>query len=442
MNNDTFIFIGPTITVDEAKQHLDATYLPPVKYGDVYRITELYQPKIIGVIDGYFNQVPAVWHKEILWAINQGVKVYGAASMGALRAAELEPLGMIGCGKIFEAFQQGVMLPYVDEAFEDDDEVAVVLGPPELGYKALSDAMVNIRATLAKAHQQNVIDLQTRTKFINIAKNEFYPDRTYENLLAAAKQQDIATEQIQSLRTWIVENQIDQKKEDAINLLNLIQQHGLSQKKDLRETSATPFQHTSQWQSAVNEIDQSHRLEHVALDELRLKGEEYFRQMDEAANLIFTSEFEAQTYRHDDLSNFHQQPNELDQQFKVDWQQRSKNFTYEQFSASERDHILVNRLRMASRLDALQQRADHKQSTLSQIKVPDAHELSELDLLQLADWYFTQNLQLNLPDQLEHYAGQLGFTDMDDFYAMILKEYYYLEYNITDDEQKPTNHNP
>ena len=45
-----------------------------------------HRPRAIGIIDGYFQQVPSVWHKEILWAMAQGVHVFGSASMGALRA--------------------------------------------------------------------------------------------------------------------------------------------------------------------------------------------------------------------------------------------------------------------------------------------------------------------------------------------------------------------
>ena len=101
--DQVFIFTGPTLSPKEAKSHLDAVYLPPVKLGDIYRIVELFKPIAIGIIDGYFNQVPAVWHKEILWAISRGIQVFGAASMGALRAAELDTLGMIGCGEIYRA---------------------------------------------------------------------------------------------------------------------------------------------------------------------------------------------------------------------------------------------------------------------------------------------------------------------------------------------------
>ncbi len=79
----------------------------------------------------------------------QGIHVFGSASMGALRAAELAAFGMEGVGAIFEAYRDG--------ALEDDDEVAVVHGPAESGYRALSVALVNIRHTLAAAEAQSVI---------------------------------------------------------------------------------------------------------------------------------------------------------------------------------------------------------------------------------------------------------------------------------------------
>jgi len=58
----------------------------------------------------------------------QGIHVFGAASIGALRAAELDVFGMRGIGDIYEAFRDGLL--------EDDDEVAVLHGPEELGYAA------------------------------------------------------------------------------------------------------------------------------------------------------------------------------------------------------------------------------------------------------------------------------------------------------------------
>jgi hypothetical protein len=143
------IFSGPTISCEEVRTVLpDALTLPLAAQGDVYRATKE-EPAAIGLIDGYFSQVPSVWHKEILWALHKGIRVYGAASMGALRAAELHGFGMIGVGKIFEAYKAGEL--------EDDDEVAILHAPSDAGFFSCSDAMVDIRWTLRAARSGGII---------------------------------------------------------------------------------------------------------------------------------------------------------------------------------------------------------------------------------------------------------------------------------------------
>lgn len=89
----------------------------------------------IGLIDGFFGDRPSVWHKEILLAMSEGVAVFGAASMGALRAAECAAYGMIGCGEVF--------FEYLDGRRIADADVAVLHGPGELGYPPLTVALVD-----------------------------------------------------------------------------------------------------------------------------------------------------------------------------------------------------------------------------------------------------------------------------------------------------------
>lgn len=95
--SEVYVFLGPTLAVADAKAELDAVYLPPVSAGDICRLGPR-SPRVIGIVDGYFEHVPAVWHKEIMWIMERGVHVFGSASMGALRAAELETFGMRGAG--------------------------------------------------------------------------------------------------------------------------------------------------------------------------------------------------------------------------------------------------------------------------------------------------------------------------------------------------------
>ena len=164
------VFLGPSLPIARAGEFLDARYLPPAAQGDVY-LAALDRPYAIGIIDGYFERVPAVWHKEILWAMEHGIKVYGSASMGALRAAELHEFGMIGVGRIFENYR--------DHLLEDDDEVALIHGPADSGYVKMSEPMVNIRATFDAAEKAGIVDRPRRDELLAIAKSLHYSERQY-----------------------------------------------------------------------------------------------------------------------------------------------------------------------------------------------------------------------------------------------------------------------
>ncbi len=146
----TIVFAGPSISREavEALDHVE--WRPPVSQGDVFSAAKS-APDVIAIIDGYFEGVPSVWHKEILWALSQGIQVFGASSMGALRAAELHQFGMYGVGEIFEAYRDG--------NYQDDDEVAVLHGPVETGYMSLTLPMVNARATIRAAEMSSGIQV-------------------------------------------------------------------------------------------------------------------------------------------------------------------------------------------------------------------------------------------------------------------------------------------
>jgi hypothetical protein len=213
--DQVFVFLGPTLPITEARQFLEATYLPPVSMGDVFGLVDR-QPAAIAIIDGLFEQTPAVWHKEILFALSQGIRVFGASSMGALRAAELHAFGMEGVGEIFESFR--------DEILEDDDEVAVVHGAEAEGYRCLSDAMVNIRHGLTQATAAGVISEATSSRLIAEAKSRYYPERSWHGLLRAAGNLGVSAAERTRLQRWLAQNKPDLKRADAIALLSHLAQ--------------------------------------------------------------------------------------------------------------------------------------------------------------------------------------------------------------------------
>jgi hypothetical protein len=86
----TLVFVGPTLAASEVVRRLpDATIAPPVSVGDVLWLARRPRSGVrrIAIIDGYFERMAAVWHKEILVALERGIAVWGAASMGGCAAS-------------------------------------------------------------------------------------------------------------------------------------------------------------------------------------------------------------------------------------------------------------------------------------------------------------------------------------------------------------------
>ena len=210
------VFAGPSLPPASAPAIGGLEWRPPVRQGDVYKAA-LARPAIIGILDGYFEVVPTVWHKEILWAMAQGIHVYGAASIGALRAAELVDYGMKGIGEIFEKFRASVL--------EDDDEVAVLHGPEEVGYVQVTEAMVNIRATVAEALRAGIMTEPAAAALIQAAKSLFYKDRTYELIVEKAAGMGPHQHALRRFTAWLPSGQVDQKRRDALAMVEAIEGH-------------------------------------------------------------------------------------------------------------------------------------------------------------------------------------------------------------------------
>jgi hypothetical protein len=273
-----FVFVGPTLRAEEIARTGDFVCLPPVAQGDLYRAARR-RPRAIGIIDGYFSGAPSVWHKEILWAISQGVPVFGSASMGALRAAELHAFGMRGVGRIFEAFRDG--------ALEDDDEVAVVHGPAEFDYLAASEAMVNIRATLERAEAEGVLSAASHRALDAFGKSLFFCQRSWETLLAGAAAQGVTEAEQATLGDWLRSGRVDQKRLDALDMLAA-----------MRDAPDQPgpagpkfnFEWTVFWDEFVHRADAAPEKsgsspQQRVLDELRLEGPEAYARVEAMALL-------------------------------------------------------------------------------------------------------------------------------------------------------------
>jgi hypothetical protein len=168
--HETVVYLGPSLSRLEAETILEAHYLPPICRGDLAMLPK--ETRVVGIVDGEFYQSLAVSPKEIVPLLDRGIKVYGASSMGALRAAETCSLGMVGVGEIFAMFRDGVL--------DGDDEVALVY--EALTYRKLSEPLVNLRRALKMAFAEKVIDEAQMNQLISQMKLCYFPDRSYKGL--------------------------------------------------------------------------------------------------------------------------------------------------------------------------------------------------------------------------------------------------------------------
>lgn len=205
------VFLGPSLPVEEARGILDAVYLPPAGQADVVSALRVYRPDVIGIVDGLFARGLSVWHKEILFALSEGVHVYGASSMGALRAAECSSFGMVGVGAIYQAYASG--------AIRGDDEVALLHGDEESGYRRITEPLVNVRATLAHARVEGLIDDTEIRRILELAEKIFYQERTFPVLFRRAAEAGVPPETLAALTRFLPGGYVDRKREDTVALL-------------------------------------------------------------------------------------------------------------------------------------------------------------------------------------------------------------------------------
>jgi hypothetical protein len=437
------VFLGPTMPRGEAGDVLRATYLPPASRGDVYAAAQS-RPWAIAIIDGFFHRVPSVLHKEILWAMSRGIHVYGASSMGALRAAELSPFGMVGVGRIFEAYREG--------ALTDDDEVAIVHGASDSGYLKGSEAMVNIRATLAQALATGIIDADTHAGMIRVAKDMFYPERTWDRLLRAGEAQGVPAEQSRRLAEWLPAGTVDVKRDDALELLRRI---GSDMARSTEPTQVSyRFHSTTVWEQHCNGFDgralpdtpgADESLGDELLDELRLLGEDYDIERERAQSRVLAAELALrQGDTLDPADAEHQvraiqRDHGLDDEARLGQWLRRNGLSREGFVGLMQDESEVQRilsryrgwipkylydsLRLSGRYEALEARARTKQGLLSRwgLSSPTLADagMSESELWR---WFFQDLLEQSVPRDIAAYAATRDYEDVDLLRRAALRE--------------------
>jgi hypothetical protein len=207
---DTVVFLGPSLEWREAMERLQARYLPPVRRGDLPRAIAD-GARAIGMIDGEFGQSLAVSVMEIRAALQGGVKIWGGASMGALRAVECQAVGMRGVGWIFKKFADG--------SLRADDEVALLFDARD--YRPLTIPLVNVRWAIQNAIEAGVLPPAAEEELVRVVRKVGFKSRTYDRLLSAGADSQVGTE-MEVLVAYMKRSPLrtDRKRLDALMVLD------------------------------------------------------------------------------------------------------------------------------------------------------------------------------------------------------------------------------
>jgi hypothetical protein len=347
-------------------------------------------------------------------------------------------------GRVFEAYREGTLT--------DDDEVAIVHGAADSGYLKGSEAMVNIRATLAKALAVEIIDTDTHAGLIRVAKDMFYPERTWDRVLRAGGEQGIPAEQCRRLAEWLPANSVDVKRDDALELLRRIGSD-MARSTEPKQVSYR-FHSTTVWEQHCNGFDgralpdtpgADESLGDELLDELRLLGDDYDVERERALTRVLAAELALRQGDTLDPSDAAHQIRATTRDHGLDDEGRlgawliRNGLSREGFVGLMQDEsevqkilsryrgwipkYLYDSLRLSGRYEVLAARARTKQGLLSRwgLSSPTLADagLSEPELWR---WYFEELLERPVPRDIAEYAASRDCEDVDLLRRAALRE--------------------
>ncbi|WP_299534938.1 TfuA-like protein [uncultured Streptomyces sp.] len=205
MTSRRFAFVGPTLPPSERPDH-GYTYLPPVRHGDLYALDARPGDRIL-IVDGVYQHFAPIRHKEILAQLARGVHVAGAASLGALRAAELDGFGMRGIGHVYGQARDGRLVADSDVALLHADD-----GEDEGAARGLTLPLVAVRHAAGRLLAAGKLDAQAAAEAERAAAALHFTERSARALLHRAGD---ARGAVEAVLAEIAEHG-DVKKQDAL----------------------------------------------------------------------------------------------------------------------------------------------------------------------------------------------------------------------------------
>jgi hypothetical protein len=447
LDRKTFGFVGPTGSTDELRKMYNISWVPPIKKGDIYEIVKFEDVRNIIIIDGYFRNTSAVWHKEIMWAMQKGVTVCGCSSMGALRAAELAEVGMLGFGKIFESYCSKQFYPF-DDVFDADDEVAILHSPVQLNYRPITIPLVNVRASLYKALESNIATPEEVDNILKISRGIYYQRRTIDEIVKMAEIHSQSNQFSALTHSILTTYYVDQKLDDAKYALRELttldrdkqdhysfpttviwEQGKNSSSHDYEVFNDDPLTHRKLFEEiSINSklfgsvVDLafcrfvlSQGLDLVAFDSIDFPTDVYYRDLRDKLNLGSAS----------DLTNWkiENHVNE-DSWLELSMYDQYKTWFISLGGINFRKYVLLE-AKLSGDFPNILERAVAKQEYLTTLPATKLSP-SKRTLFNSLMWYFSHEVRSPLPDNIRSFALGRGYTDYQKFEQVIHREYLFI----------------
>jgi len=350
---------------------------------------------------------------------------------------------MEGIGAIFEAYRDGTL--------EDDDEVAVAHAGPEFGFKAVSEAMVDIRFTLGRALDAGVIGAETYTALESTAKALFYPDRNYALILARAAGRGAAEDELLRFREWLPTGRASLKRADALAMLHAIGDRLASGLEPKRVSYA--FENTSMWESAWRLAGDADPADSVQLDavleELLLEGQRFLDtqqaamlrslaikhsyvqglgETDGRAAMAATRFWRAHHVAGEDAKKDWLRANDIDElRMSGLFDDEARVAWIKSLAALDARGYIVDQLRVSGDYPRLMARARDKKKTLAARGLEDAGAADAgLGGEELVRWFFEDRLGCPVPDDLNAYCRTYGIEGRAAFERALGREFCYV----------------
>jgi hypothetical protein len=199
------VFAGSSLDLVTEGARARAILHPPVRHGDLTRLAADHRPGIVLIVDGIFGFEMAVTPMEIRQAIEAGWRVFGAASMGAMRAAELWPQGMIGIGDIYTLFRTG--------GLTSDADVAVLFGGDAL--EEITISMVQVRFLIQYLRHFHALSGLDARHMHAMARNIYWAERDEAALSRSWRAGGVGETNIARFRALLRDPRLHPKKRDA-----------------------------------------------------------------------------------------------------------------------------------------------------------------------------------------------------------------------------------